>query len=171
MLVALSFLFTLAIAIMALIAASHGFVSTYFDCDAKFTGIMEVWQGVDTYLQKIDQNLCSPICPCLISNPNIYSQNTTVSPSFSQWNSSKTVGSLNFQNCSELVQTGVYKAATLENPLFDPKSNFDPQKFARYMSNVENEFKCSGWCNVTYVNPRTTQQMTMYKYLFSDVNR
>ena len=44
-------------------------------------------------------------------------------------------------------------------------------KFQDYMANVENEFKCSGWCNVTYTNTNTNTRMVMFKYLYTNVNR
>jgi len=156
---------------MALIGANHGFVNTYFGCNGKFNGVLEMWQGVDLYMQKVDQGLCSSACPCLISNPNQWGTNTTVAPYYSRYNASNNFGSIAFQNCSTALQYNTYASAVQQEPLFDPKKNFDTERFARYMSNVEREFQCTGWCNVTYYDASLRQNMVMYKYLFSDVNR
>lgn len=156
---------------MALVGASHGFVNTYFGCNAKFNGVLEMWQGIDAYLQRVDQALCSRDCPCLISNTNAYTGNVTVITQYNVWTKSPTYGSVAFQNCSTQVQYNTYTQATLDDALFDPKKNFDSARFARYMRNIENDFSCTGWCNVTYYDSTINRNAVMYKYLFSDVNR
>lgn len=167
----LSFLFSLAIAIMALVGASHGFINTYFGCNAKFDGVLEVWQGIDAYLQRVDQALCSIDCPCLISNTNAYTENPNALNFYNTWNKSPNFGSIAFQNCSAQVQYNTYAQAVLDDVLFDPLKNFDAPKFAEYMRNVENDFYCTGWCNVTYYDTTFNRNAIMYKYLFSDINR
>lgn len=156
---------------MAIVGAGHGFVNTYFGCNGKFNGVLEMWQGVDAYLQRADQALCSRDCPCLITNTNAFTSNSTVIPYYNAWNKSATFGSVAFQNCSTQTQYNTYAQAVLDDALFDPKKNFDTQRFARYMSNVEREFQCTGWCNVTYYDTTLNRNMIMYKYLFSDINR
>jgi hypothetical protein len=156
---------------MALVGASHGFINTYFGCNAKFNGVLEMWQGIDAYLQRVDQAMCSRDCPCLISNSNAYTANSTLINFYNLWNKSPTFGSSAFQNCSTQVQYNTYTQAVLDDGLFDPKKNFDVTKFARYMGNVENDFKCTGWCNVTYYDSTLNRNAIMYKYLFTDVNR
>ena len=155
---------------MALVGADHGFVNTYFGCNGKFNGVLEMWQGVDAYFQRVDQALCSPYCPCAISNTNAYTSNSTVIDFYNSWTKFPT-GTVNFQNCSSQVQVNTYRQAVLDDGLFDPKKNFESDKFARYMSNVENDFLCTGWCNVTYFDSSVNKNIMMYKYLFSDVNR
>lgn len=167
----ISILFTFAIAILTLIAGSHGFVNTYFGCNGKFSGILEVWQGVDIYLQKVDQSLCSQQCPCNIANPNVFSSNITVSPFYNLWTKTNNYGSSAFQNCTSLVQLNAYTQSKNEDNLFDPEGNFNTALFANYMGRVETQFQCTGWCNVTYVDTNLGSTTTMYKYLFTDINR
>lgn len=164
-------MFCLAIAIMCLIAGSHGFVNTYFGCNGKFDGVMEVYQGIDAYLQRVDQAFCSPSCPCDINNPIPFSKNNTVAPFLNNWNKTDKFGATSFQNCSMKVQENTQILAEKDDKLFNPKKDFKSKLFARYMSSLEYEFNCAGWCNVTYVNPSIKKSTTMYKYLFSDINR
>ncbi len=156
---------------MALLGANHGFVNTYFGCNGKFNGVLEMWQGIDAYMQRVDEALCSNDCPCSFTNTIPFTSNSTVVPYFDSWTKDPTFGSIAFQNCSTQTLLNTYSKAVKDEPLFDPKKNFDGQKFARYMSNVENEFKCTGWCNVTYFDNTRNRSMTMYKYLFTDINR
>jgi hypothetical protein len=167
----LSCLFNIAIGTFACIGASTGFVNTYFGCNGKFSGIMEVWQGVDSYLQQVDQGLCGPDCPCYISNTVPFTTNPTVFPIYNRWTkSADSSAAVNFQQCSAQVQRTAYVNAVNNDKLFDPTTNFDATKFSNYMGRMENQFQCSGWCNVTYANTNTGQVDAMFKYLFSDVN-
>jgi hypothetical protein len=164
-------MFNLAIAIFSLVAGSTGWVNTYFGCNGKFTGIMEVWQGIDSYLQQVDQNLCGPGCECYISNTQPFTTNPTIAPIFNSWSKTATnTGAINFQGCPSQVQQNAYLTAVKNDQLFDPSGNFDAGKFVGYMSRVERQFGCAGWCNVTYVNTNTQQTTAMFKYMFTDIN-
>ena len=156
---------------MSLISGSHGFVNTYFGCNGKFSGVMEVWEGIDSYLQRVDQALCSPSCPCNIQNTVPFTTNQTVAPYFKNWNTTENYGASSFTNCTFAVQESAKKAAEKDDILFNKKKDFNSELFAHYMYKLENKFGCAGWCNVTYVNDKTNAKTTMYKYLFSDVNR
>lgn len=166
----ISTLLTIAVAILAFMAGSYEFVNSHFGCNSKFSRLIEVWQGVDTYLQKVDQALCSHQCPCLISNYSIFISNSSVAPYYNLWTKANNFGSLAFQDCSAIVKSNVYTQAAIDNPLFDPKNNFNTELFVKYMKKIENNFKCTGWCNVTYENSHFGETI-MYKYLFSDINR
>jgi hypothetical protein len=165
--------FNLAIAIFALVAGSYGWVNTYFGCNGKFSGVMESWRGVDTYLQKVDTYLCSPQCECYINNYTGYTLDPAINATYSTWATTtvQNAGNVAFQNCSIPVQNTVYNEAANADAYFDPEKNFNQENFANYMANVENEFQCSGWCGVNYVNSLTNKPTTMHKYLFTDVNR
>lgn len=156
---------------MCLVAGYHGFVNTYFGCNGKFSGMLEMWQGVDSYLQRVDQSLCSKNCPCTFTNTVPFSTNTTVAPYYNKWTKTDTFGNSAFQNCTVQTQRGVYDQAVKDDSLFDPLKNFDTFNFASYMARVENKFQCAGWCNVTYYDTNTNSSAIMYKYLFTDVNR
>lgn len=141
-------------------------------CNGKFEGIMETWRGVDAYLQRVDQALCSPQCPCYFTNTTGFVNNATISPYYNQWTKSQVPpGNVAFQNCSSQVQINTYQNAVAADAYFDPKGDFDSIKFQDYMANVEREFQCSGWCNVTYTNTNTNTRMVMFKYLFTNINR
>ena len=169
----ISILFNIAIAIFAIVAASHGWVNTYLGCNGRFTGVMETWRGVDSYLQRVDQALCSPACPCLVNNITGYVNNATISPFYNSWTKTTNAGagSVRFQNCSTQVQNAVYQSAKANDAYFDPNGDFRTDRFNEYMMNVEIDFECSGWCNVTYRNTVNDQDAVMFKYMFTDVNR
>jgi hypothetical protein len=169
----LSILFNIAIAVFAIVAASHGWVNTYLGCNGKFTGVMETWRGIDSYLQRVDQSLCSNFCPCYISNITDFVNNATIAPFYSQWTKSPSpaLGVVSFPNCSQAVQNNVLANARASDSYFDPSGDFKQDRFYDYMANVETDFECSGWCNVTYQNTQTGNTMVMFKYMFTDINR
>jgi len=168
----ISILFNMAIAIYALVAANYGWVNTYFGCNGQFEGVMSSWRGIDLYLQKVDQGLCSPQCPCYFTNTTGYVNNETIAPYYNQWTKSNVPpGNTAFQNCSSQVQTNAYQQAAAGDAYFDPEGQFDSFKFSNYMAEIENDFQCAGWCNVTYYNPDTQNNMVMFKYMFTDINR
>jgi hypothetical protein len=131
---------------------------------------MQTWRGIDTYLQRVDQALCSQACPCYFNNITGFVNNATVSPYFNQWTKTNVPSNTAFQNCSSQVQVGVYQGAQANDAYFDPNNEFNSNNFFNYMSDAETDFQCSGWCNVTYLNTNTNTQMVMFKYLFTDVN-
>jgi hypothetical protein len=168
----MSLMFNIAIGVFACIAASNGWVNTYFGCNGKFSGILEVWQGIDSYLQQVDQGLCSTACPCYISNVVPFTTNPTVNPIFETWKrTNENSQAINFQGCGNNVQKNAYTQGVKNDPLFDPGANFDATKFSNYMALIENQFSCAGWCNITYVNTNTQQTTAMFKFLFTDINR
>jgi hypothetical protein len=141
-------------------------------CNGQFSGIMESWRGIDLYLQKVDQYLCSPECPCYFTNTTSFVANPAINPFYSAWTKNNVPpGNVAFQNCSGTVQRKAYQEAAAGDAYFDPQNNFNQERFSAYMANVETDFQCAGWCNVTYVNPTTSSRMVMFKYLFTDINR
>jgi len=59
----------------------------------------------------------------------------------------------------------------MQDSEFDPKGEFREKDFAEYMARVEENFSCSGWCKINYMNKITGQEMYISKYLFTDINR
>jgi len=169
-LLSISILFTLAVAILCIVAGETGFLNVNFGCNAKITGILDSWNNMDTYLQNVDKSLCSSACPCSISNTGNYTQNSTVAPFFANYVSFPNGnGVANFQGCPGAVQNNALTQTNLQNPNFDPTgTNFDPVSFQTYMARVETQFSCTGWCTNAYVNNGKT--VVMFKYLFTDVN-
>ena len=74
----LSIIWNLSIGIFALVSYNVGFVNTYLSCNGQFSGIFSVWQGMDTYLQQVNDVLCSDECPCALTNKTGYVTNDTV---------------------------------------------------------------------------------------------
>lgn len=142
-----------------------------YGCNAKISGILDVWRHMDTYLINVDRALCSVECPCRITNRAIYEINPNTTAAFSSWTlSDQAFAATAFQNCSAGVQANVLAATTAQNRLF-PVDDFRAQEFANYMSRVEREFNCVGWCNVVYLTSAAATPITFSKYLFSDLNR
>jgi len=170
-LLALSILFTLAIAIFSIIAGSTGFLNVNFGCNARINGLLNTWNNMDTYLQNVDRTLCSSQCPCSIANQTFYSTNNTVAPFFNNYvRNVDNNGIVNYQGCPSNVQSNVLNLTRAQNPNFDPdQNNFNEGNFINYMARVENEFQCTGWCTNAYVN--NGQNVIMYKYLFTNLNR
>ena len=126
---------------------------------------------MDSYIINVDRSLCSPDCACRLTNRGIFQQNPNTTSAFSTWTLTDQVfGATAFQNCSSAVQANTLAASISQNPLF-PADTFQPSSFHDYMSRIEREFKCVGWCNVIYLTPASTTPITLSKYLFSDINR
>jgi hypothetical protein len=135
-------------------------------------GFMDIWNNIDAFILNVDQQLCSPDCPCYLTNTFPYSDNPSFSPYLNQWTlTSEAYGAVAFQNCTTSVKSSAYNNARTLNPNFDRDGTFNIQRFSDYMARVEREFNCAGWCRTSYVNGNTGQQMILSKYLFSDINR
>ncbi len=133
---------------------------------------MEIWRGIDAYLVNVDQQLCSPECPCYLTNTLPFTDNPSVVSYFNQWTLTPEIyGAVAFQNCTSTVRNSAYSGAITLDPNFDPNSEFNSLRFADYMSRIENEFNCSGWCRINYINRITGQNMVISKYLFTNINR
>jgi hypothetical protein len=175
-------LFTLSISIFAIVAGSSilnslftllaGFIDIYYGCTAKINGLMDVWNGIDSYLLNADRAFCSTECPCFISNTIPFEYNSTVSSDFLSWTRTQTIedGAINFQACPANVKRNAYIQAKQLYPLFDPDQQFNDEKFFDYMGRFENHFKCTGFCTNKYKIQESGQEFTMYKYLFTNIN-
>ena len=149
-----------------------GYLNIYYGCDARIEGFMEIWRGIDAYLVNVDQQLCSPECPCYLTNTLPFTDNPNVVPYFNQWTlTPESYGAIAFQNCTSTVRNSAYTGAITLDPNFDPNSEFNSMRFSDYMSRIENEFNCSGWCRINYINRITGQNMVISKYLFTNINR
>jgi len=167
----LSFLFTLAIAIFAIVAGSTNLINPYFGCNAKMNGIMEIWRGMDSYLINADRYLCSSACPCYITNAGMFTNNSTVLPFYNNWvKTTNPGGAVRFQDCPTNVKLAVYNAA-LADPFFNPQGDFVADKFWGYMAKWEEDFQCAGFCANNYLIPGTLNRQFIYKYMFTDINR
>jgi hypothetical protein len=157
--------------VFSIIAGSTNWVSDNLGCNGKMKGILEVWQGIDSYIHQVDSALCSTACPCYITNTTGYTSNQQILPYYENWiKTTSTSGARNFQDCDPNVQQDAYRqVVSVEGQTFDPTHNFIPNKFYLYMAHLEESLECTGWCNVSY--PSALGEVTQYKYLFSNVNR
>ena len=57
-----------------------------------------------------------------------------------------------------------------EYPYVDVDSSFELGRFYSAWAAIENTFNCTGFCKTNYVNSNN-QNVTMVKYLFTNVNR
>ncbi len=143
-------------------------------CDARITGILSVWRGMDDYLVSVDRALCSQECPCRLDNPDEFRNNPNTVNAYNTWSIlAENYAATAFQNCSSSVQANtlsrVLNTANTSGRYFP--DSFDPSAFALYMQKIEREFMCTGWCKIIYYVPPTNTQITFSKYLFSDINR
>ena len=167
----LSIIWNLSIGIFALVSYNVGFVNTYLSCNGQFSGIFSVWQGMDTYLQQVNDALCSDKCPCALTNTTGYVTNVTVLSMYKAMNRTDNKnGAVSFADCSDSVRYKTLEKAKEKDPLIESEGIFDPNNFAQYMSTMESYFQCAGWCNTTYKNSKN-ETTTMYKYLFTDINK
>jgi len=170
----ISLLFNLAIAIYTIVAGSTGWVNTNLGCRGEYDGVMGTFNHIDTYLQQIDQAMCSDVCPCFITNTTAFTNNATVRPFYELWEKSPTPGpqgAIAFQNCTTTLQQYSLSEAKRRNLNFAAVEEFDPIEFYDYFNKLETEFQCSGWCEIQYFNANYGQNVLMSKYLFSDINR
>lgn len=163
-----SFVFMAAISILALVGGNRGDLDSYIGCNAKYVGVLDAWNDIDEYLIEVDTSFCSPDCPCYFDSPAEYATNTTVYPYYSQWTKGSFGAATAFQNCTLTVQDNTL--ARYEELVEEP-GKFSADEFAKYWQILETKFKCSGWCKTSYMNKNTQAEMTMYKYLFSDINK
>ena len=187
----LSLLFSWAIGIFASIGATikHK-VEHILGCNSELTGVLEMWKNVDLYLMYADSILCSDLCPCSL-NKRVYQEfqddyfavnalkawGTGVIKATS-YNGIKKDGTLgdtrekpefSFRNCPDKIREEAHRRY-IENP--SSRDHWiDPAKFATYWKNLENRFNCTGWCKTNYIDPYTSQNKMMFKFIFSNVNK
>lgn len=168
----ISLLWNFSVGVYSIVGGRPGWARTYEGCQAQYNGVIGVFNNIDVYLQNIDQNLCSSACPCFISNATGFASNTTVSSFYNLWTKTNTgIGATAFQNCSQTLQNFAFSEAVRRDPRFDPDSTFNTEKFVEYFQRLENDWECTGWCQIEYFNPNYNRNVYISKYLFTDVNR
>lgn len=147
-----------------------GYVNLSLGCNAPVSGLFHVFNHIDGYIQNVDQAFCSDECPCNLKNNFFYVSNSTLAPIFANWNvTNSTIAPTSYANCTNLIQTNVYKKTTISDPKFDTDKSFKVDNFVTYMGRIESLFKCTGWCSVDYKTPKN-ENTKIIKYLFSDIN-
>jgi hypothetical protein len=132
---------------------------------------MNEFHDIDTYLMNVDATFCSQQCACNITSripwDNDYRYNTTIN----SWVVDKVNGVSRYQDCPKTLAKSVFAQTAVQDPAFDPIGDFQYDRFSDYFARIENQFQCTGWCNTRYINPATNRQVTMGRYLFSDINQ
>ena len=171
-LVLLSALFTLAIVIFCFIATQTRYWNDYVGCNAKYDGLLSVWNSVDNYLYAVDSLLCSEKCKCYFNDvsTSLFVSNSTTAPYFNLWEKeNKTILPKRFQDCPDVVKEQALNEYLLSNAYYN--HTFRDDWFQEYYSHLEDKFKCTGFCGTTYYNGKTRSNSKIVKYLFTDYTR
>ena len=171
-LVLLSALFTFAIVIFCFIATQTRYWNDYVGCNAKYDGLLSVWNSVDNYLYAVDSLLCSEKCKCYFNDvsTSLFVSNSTTAPYFNLWEKeNKTILPKRFQDCPEVVKEQALNEYLLSNAYYN--HTFRDDWFQEYYSHLEDKFKCTGFCGTTYYNGKTRSNAKIVKYLFTDYTK
>jgi len=116
-------------------------------CDPSAIDIKVYWDQIDKIAYGIDRALCSKDCSCNLYNKTGYTTGEAIESTYSLWDiTGPPENAIKFQNCSETVQRDVqYSTAN-----YTAFSNFTQS--IKLWAVFERNFKCSGWCNMTYDN-------------------
>lgn len=178
----ISLLFSWSIGIFASIGGTiYHKVDHTLGCNSELTGVLEMWNNIDTYLQYADSLHCSDQCQCQMFSDvlNDFNSDPFAKVQAKTWNV-RTVErpehhnqeknyKFTFKHCSSSVQNEAHNKY-MENPL-SAKYPIKMDKFADYWEDFEKRFDCVGWCKTNYVDPYTLNRRVMHKYVFSDINR
>jgi hypothetical protein len=141
-------------------------------CNTEWQALSIIWKNIDTYISKVDQNLCSNDCRCYLYNFIEFKNNDTLLPFYKQWDVSyvrtETYANIAFQNCSVEVQHKTIEQAKNENDKVDFE---DTSSLISFFKLLENKLNCVGFCNLEYNNTETQSPNKISKYLFTDINR
>ena len=176
-----SLVFTWTIGITASVGAVvHNKINGMLRCDTELEGILEMWENIDRYLQFADSLHCSPQCPCYMTDAT-RKKFQTHSKALEMYN----IWEVYTKNYGDNGRDKTYEFSLDDCPqdikdeivtrYIEDKSSLGkwikPEVFATYWSRIEEKFNCAGWCVTTYVDKYSMQEKTMYKYVFSDINR
>ena len=185
----LSALFVLGVGIFCFISMRTRYWKEYLGCNADYKGFLSVWNSIDTYLQIVDQYFCGKNCPCFFGPKitKLYTANSTTAPYYHLWEkyefNDNNIKRKNIDNCINSIDENSNDAKSeikelheilkekylSQNAYFNHTFNID--KFHKYYKKIENRFKCTGFCSITYFNNETNTNQKIVKYLFSDMTK
>ena len=168
----LGFLFVLFLSIIIFIGTQTRYWNEALGCDSKYKGIYRAWRGVDVYIQAVDEIFCGETCKCYFNRTTytLFSRNTTTAPYLPTWYTQNiAVRAKRIQDCSKSAYKNVYNKYLERNAYF--KYKLKQKWFDKYFGHVEDFFKCTGFCSLTYFNEDTQTSNKIVKYLFSDVTK
>lgn len=177
--ISLSSLFTWAIGIFSCIGGTIYHKENHqLGCKSKLTGVLEMYNNIDSYFLYADSLLCSNQCQCIfkenvkneylnnIYSPGAYSTLQSWIYTSKKFNDEET---FNFwDNCSFEVKEEARNRYLETQTSLNHRINYN--NFAKYWKKIEEKFKCTGWCQTNYIDPYTLQEKQMLKYIFSDIN-
>ncbi len=163
------FLLAFVVGIICLVLSVNANIINSFTCS-------NMWKSrnaqIDKYMALVDENLCSQNCPCDITQISMFSH----LPIFQDWTLKPLSRVYNFQSCPFVTRNATLDASNATDFSLSFNANYrnqsdsyDEQQFFDTWKYLENRYKCSGFCNTTYINSKN-KIVTMYKYLFSDIN-
>ena len=163
------FLLAFITGIICLVLSVNSNIINNFTCS-------NMWKSrnapLDKYMALVDENLCSQNCPCDITYITMFSH----LPNFQDWTLKPLSRVYNFQSCPFLVRNATIGASNATDYSISFNSNYrnqvdsyDEQQFFDTWKYIENTYRCTGFCNTTYINSQN-KIVSMYKYLFSDIN-
>ena len=168
----LGYLFVLFLAIIIFIGTRTRYWNEGLGCDTKYKGIYRAWRGIDVYIQAVDETFCGQSCKCYFNRTTytLFSRNTTTAPYLATWYTQDiAIKPKRIQDCPKSAYKNAYNKYLERNAYF--KYNFKQKWFDKYFGHVEDFFKCTGFCSLTYFNEYTQTTNKVVKYLFSDVTK
>ena len=167
----LSSVFIFAIGIFIFSCTKNRYFHDYYGCNTNYKGLFKIWKSVDVYLQLADEYLCSEECPCGFNSTlgSIYTKNSSTSVYYNMYSrQDNDYLPKNFPSCGDTVINKVYDEYLEKNAYFT--KIFKANKFHKYWKHIEENFKCTGFCSLTYYNSHTKTNQKIVKYLFSDLS-
>jgi len=162
-----SFIFTLAVAVLGFFTGAVSSASEYVSCKSNYTALLSIWNGIDTYLIEADKSLCSSNCPCGLTNTTAYATYAAYTSTYSV----QTGQTVNFTNCPAAAVTAAYDNAVKNNKEFDTTQTFSASGFAKAYAYVESFWSCTGFCVKEYEKVSGSGVKTpIFRYLFNDIN-
>lgn len=122
-------------------------------CQSPSFGLSLYWKELDYIAGSVDNSFCSKNCPCGLTNTTGFEDQPDLSATYSKYELLNVTdgGKLSFLNCSSDVQTNVQV------------NTYNTTAFGNFSSTIllwnvfEESFNCTGWCNMTYINPEFNQ--------------
>jgi hypothetical protein len=149
-------------------AISVNDIDKYIGCNSEFSGILSAYNHIDNYIVGVDTLFCSDACPCYLNNRTGFEKDHGIYSTYEHWNITlNDKDPVDYQQCSEPTHAFLYNSysARYNGTLLDEK------QFWNYYNYIESQYDCVGFCRTQYYSDFSKTNQTMYKYMFTDVNR
>lgn len=173
----LSTILTFAVGVYALVASQISNNDLTQTCKVNYKGMFDNFRYLDEIFTKANTELCSDGCKCNLTDELALEEfEQSGGAVFDEYNNkindNKAInGAVNFQNCSnyESIMLDISKDKIFNDKIGSIAGN-KKEKFATYWKRIEEKFNCAGWCQ-KYYKDESSNNRTIIKYLFSDINR